>query len=48
MNGVRKSIAAAAIAGSTLIGGVVRAVMYGATTIAASAATPAFPLRSED
>jgi hypothetical protein len=41
VNGVRKSIAAAAIAGSMLIGGVVGAVMYGATTIAASAATTA-------
>jgi hypothetical protein len=39
MNGIRKSVAAAAIAGSMLIGGVVGAVMYGATTIAASAAT---------
>ncbi len=43
MNGVRKSIAAAAIAGSMLIGGVVGAVMYGATTIAASAATTPSP-----
>jgi hypothetical protein len=41
VNRVRKSIAAAAIAGSMLIGGVVGAVMFGATTIAASAATNA-------
>jgi hypothetical protein len=39
MNGVRKTVAAAAIAGSMLVGGVVGAVMYGMTTIAASAAT---------
>ena len=41
MNGIRKSVAAAAIAGSMLIGGVVGAVMYGATTIAAVASTAA-------
>ncbi|MHB8689303.1 MAG: hypothetical protein ACYDB4_19280 [Candidatus Dormibacteraceae bacterium] len=41
MNGVRKSIAATAIAGSMLIGGVLGAVMYGSTTIAASAASNA-------
>jgi hypothetical protein len=43
MNGIRKSVAAAAIAGSMLFGGVAGAVMYGATTIAASAATTASP-----
>ena len=41
MNGVRKTVAAAAIVGSMLIGGVVGAVMYGATTIGAAAATTA-------
>jgi hypothetical protein len=43
MNGIRKTVAAAAIAGSMLIGGVVGAVMYGATTIAASAAATPTP-----
>jgi len=38
--GVRKTIAAAAIAGSMLVGGVAGAVLYGATTIAAQAASP--------
>ena len=41
MNGVRKTVAAAAIAGSMLIGGVAGAVMYGVTTIGAAAATTA-------
>jgi hypothetical protein len=41
MNGVRKTVTAAAIAGSMLIGGVVGAVMYGVTTIGAAAATTA-------
>ena len=41
MNGIRKTAAAAAIAGSMLIGGVVGEVMYGATTIGAAAATTA-------
>ncbi len=40
MNGIRKSVAAAAIAGSMLLGGVVGAVLYGATTLTASAASP--------
>lgn len=40
MNGVRKTVAAAAIAGSMLIGGVTGAVLYGVTTLTASAATP--------
>jgi len=40
MNGIRKSVAAAAIGGSMLIGGVTGAVLYGATTIVASAASP--------
>ena len=40
MNGIRKSVAAAAIAGSMLIGGVAGAVLYGATTLTASAASP--------
>jgi len=39
MNGVRKLGAAAAIAGSMLLGGVAGAVMYGVTTIGAAAAT---------
>ena len=41
MNGVQKTMAAAAIAGSMLIGGVAGAVMYGVTTIGAAAATTA-------
>lgn len=41
MNGIRKTVAAAAIAGSMLIGGVAGAVMYGVTTIGAAAATTA-------
>ena len=40
MNGVRKTLAAAAIAGSLLVGGVAGAVLYGVTTLTASAATP--------
>lgn len=40
MNGVRKTVAAAAIAGSMLVGGVTGAVLYGVTTLTASAATP--------
>jgi hypothetical protein len=40
VNGVRKTVAAAAIAGSMLIGGVAGAVLYGVTTLTASAATP--------
>ncbi len=40
MIGVRKTIAAAAIAGSMLVGGVAGAVLYAATTIAAQAASP--------
>ena len=40
MIGVRKAVAAAAIAGSMLIGGVAGAVVYGATTLTAAAASP--------
>jgi len=40
VNGVRKTVAAAAIAGSMLIGGVAGAVLYGVTTLTASAASP--------
>jgi hypothetical protein len=43
MNGIRKTVAAAAIAGSMLAGGVVGAVMYGVTTISAAAATTPTP-----
>jgi hypothetical protein len=39
VNGVRKAVLAAAVAGSMLVGGVGGAVLY-ATTIAASAASP--------
>ena len=39
MNGIRKTVAAAAISGSMLIGGVVGAVLYGSTVIPAAAAT---------
>ncbi len=40
MNGVRKTVVAAAIAGSMLVGGVAGAVLYSATTLAAQAASP--------
>jgi hypothetical protein len=40
MNGIRKSVAAAAIAGSMLIGGITGAVLYSTTLIVASAASP--------
>ena len=40
MISVRKTIAAAAIAGSMLVGGVAGAIVYGATTLTAAAATP--------
>ena len=40
MIGVRKTVAAAAIAGSMLVGGVGGAVLYSATVLTASAATP--------
>jgi hypothetical protein len=43
MNGIHKTVAAAAIAGSMLAGGVVGAVMYGVTTIGAAAATTPTP-----
>jgi hypothetical protein len=41
MNGIRKTVAAAAITGSMLVGGVAGAVLYGVTTIGAAAATAA-------
>ena len=40
MIGVRKTVAAAAIAGSMLVGGVGGAVLYSATVLTAAAATP--------
>ena len=40
MNRIRKSVAAAAIAGSMLIGGVTGAILYSATTLTAAAASP--------
>ncbi len=40
MNGVRKGVLAAAVAGSMLVGGVAGAVVYGATLVTASAASP--------
>ena len=43
MNGIRRTAAAAAIAGSMLTGGVVGAALYGVTTIGAAAATTATP-----
>jgi len=43
MNGVRKAVLAAAIAGSLLVGGIGGAVMYGVTTLSASAATNPTP-----
>ena len=41
MIGVRKTVTAAAIAGSMLVGGVTGAILYGMTTIGAAAATTA-------
>jgi uncharacterized membrane protein len=41
--GVRKTVAAAAIAGSMLIGGVAGAALYGVTTLTAAAATSPSP-----
>lgn len=43
MNGIRKTVATAAIAGSMLVGGVAGALLYGATTLTASAASPPSP-----
>ena len=43
MIGVRKAVAAVAIAGSMLIGGVTGAVLYGVTTLTAAAATSPSP-----
>jgi uncharacterized membrane protein len=43
VNTIRKSVAAAAIAGSMLVGGVAGAVLYGATTLTAAAATTPSP-----
>ena len=40
MNGIRKSVAAAAIAGSMLAGGIAGAIVYGATVIPVAAASP--------
>ena len=40
MNGIRKTALAAAIAGSMLVGGVGGAVLYAATTLTGSAASP--------
>ena len=40
MNGVRKAVLGAAVAGSMLVGGVAGAVIYGATAITAAAASP--------
>ncbi len=43
MNGIRKTVVAAAMAGSMVVGGVAGAVIYGATTLVASAATNPTP-----
>jgi hypothetical protein len=40
VNGIRKTVAAAAIAGSMVVGGVAGAVIYSATVLTASAASP--------
>ena len=40
MNRLQRTLVGAAIAGSMLTGGVIGAVIYGATTITAAAATP--------
>jgi len=39
MNGIKRGVLAAAVAGSLFVGGVAGAVIYAATTITASAAT---------
>jgi hypothetical protein len=41
MIGVRKTVAAATVVGSMLVGGVTGAILYGTTTIGAAAATTA-------
>jgi hypothetical protein len=46
VNRYQKTLAAAAIAGSMLTGGVVGAVLYGTTTLAAAAATTPTPTPS--
>ena len=43
MNRAQRTLAGAAIAGSMLTGGVVGAVLYGATTLTAAAATTPTP-----
>ena len=43
MNGVRKAVMAAAIAGSLMVGGIGGAVLYGVTTLTAAAATNPTP-----
>ena len=43
MIGVRKTVAAATVLGSMLVGGVTGAILYGATTIGAAAATTPTP-----
>jgi hypothetical protein len=43
VNGIRKTVVAAAIAGSMLVGGVAGAVLYGVTTLTASAASSPTP-----
>ncbi|HEV2140746.1 MAG TPA: hypothetical protein VGT01_06095 [Candidatus Dormibacteraeota bacterium] len=43
MNGVRKAVLGAAVAGSMLVGGVAGAVIYGATAITAAAASSPSP-----
>lgn len=43
MNGIKKAVLAASIAGSLLVGGIGGAVLYGVTTITASAATNPTP-----
>jgi uncharacterized membrane protein len=46
VNGIRKTVAAAAIAGSMLVGGVAGALLYGATVLTASAASTPSPTPS--
>jgi hypothetical protein len=43
MNGIRKTVMAAAISGSMLVGGIGGAVLYGMTVIPAAAATNPTP-----
>ena len=46
MNGIKKAVLGAAIAGSLVVGGIGGAVLYGVTTLTASAATNPTPTQA--